>query len=200
MQLLGIALRSCGKLASPAAAHTWKLKFRGISQIFESQMFFAGHPFLIFFHNGRFHPLIHMFLFGFELSFFTVLAYIAGYCVILFLAVSLACGLYYLAELTEEYPSITKKVIKISIYQSAASLLLLFFFDDFPWMETIFTLGGCFLYHKLMQSFPLINFSSPLFIGSMVSFVIQNMMWCMPPSLNALLLDSHRCRQQVLLV
>jgi hypothetical protein len=28
-----------------------------------------------------------------------------------------------------------------------------------------------------MHSFPLINFSSSLFIGSMVSFVIQNIMW-----------------------
>ena len=118
-----------------------------------------------------------MFLGGFELSFFSLLSYISGYCVIVFLAVSLACGLYYLAELTEEYPAITKKIIQISIYQSAASLVFLFFFDDFPWMETIFTLVGCFLYHKLMQSFPLINFSSPLFIGSMVSFLIQNMMW-----------------------
>lgn len=118
-----------------------------------------------------------MFLGGFELSFFSLLSYIAGYCVIVFLAVSLACGLYYLAELTEEYPAITKKIIQISIYQSAGSLVFLFLFDDFPWMETIFTLVGCFLYHKLMQSFPLINFSSPLFIGSMVSFLIQNMMW-----------------------
>jgi hypothetical protein len=141
-------------------------------------MFFAGLPHFLWGAHGHFHhPIIHMFLFGFELSFFTLLSYIAGYCVLLFLAISLACGLYYLAELTEEYPSITKKVIQISIYQSAASLVLLLIFDDWPYMETFFTLGGCFLYHKLMQSFPLIEFSSLLFIGSMLSFVIQNLMW-----------------------
>ena len=78
-------------------------------------MFFAGLPhFLWGAHGHLHHPIIHMFLFGFELSFFTLLSYIAGYCVLLFLAISLACGLYYLAELTEEYPSITKKVIQIS--------------------------------------------------------------------------------------
>jgi hypothetical protein len=152
------------------------LKFRSFLRWYFA-MFLFGQPHLFLGAHGRFHPLVHMFLFGFELSFFTLLSYIAGYCVILFLAISLACGLYYLAELTEEYPSITKKIIQMSIYQSAASLLLLFFFDDFPWMETIFTLVGCFLYHKLMQSFPLIDFSSPLFIGSTVSFLIQNMMW-----------------------
>ena len=75
------------------------------------------------------------------------------------------------------YPSITKKTIQVYIYISAVSLVLLLMFDDWPWMETLFALGGCFLYHKLMQSFPLINFSSSLFIGSMVSFVIQNIMW-----------------------
>ena len=146
-------------------------------------MFFAGLPhFLWGAHGHLHHPIIHMFLFGFELSFFTLLSYIAGYCVLLFLAISLACGLYYLAELTEEYPSITKKVIQISIYQSAASLVLLLIFDDWPYMETFFTLGGCFLYHKLVQSFPLIELSSLLFIGSMVSFVFfadcfSNMNW-----------------------
>jgi hypothetical protein len=140
-------------------------------------MFFLGHPHLFLGGHGAFHPIVHMYLGGFELSFFSVLSYVAGYCVLLFLAISLACGLYYLAELTEEYPSITKKIIQMSIYQSAASLLLLLMFDDWPWMETIFTLAGCFLYHKLMQSFPLIEFSSLLFIGAMVSFVIQNMMW-----------------------
>jgi hypothetical protein len=142
-------------------------------------MFFAGLPYFLWGAHGPFHHPIaqNMFLFGFELSFYTLLAYVAGYCVLFFLAISLACGLYYMAELTEEYPSITKKVIQISIYQSAASLVLLLIFDDWPFMETFFTLGGCFLYHKLMQSFPLINFSSLLFIGSMVSFVIQNLMW-----------------------
>jgi hypothetical protein len=122
-------------------------------------------------------PILGMFLFGLELSFFSPLSYIAGYCVLTFLAVSLACGLYYLAELTEEYPSVTKKTIQISIYQSAVCLVLLLIFDDWPWMETIFTLIGCFLYHKLVQSFPLIQFSSPLFIGATVSFIIQNVMW-----------------------
>jgi len=141
-------------------------------------MVFFGHPHLNFLGSHRgLHPILTMFLGGFELSFFTLLSYVSGYFVLLFLAISLACGLYYLAELTEEYPSITKKTIQVSIYISAVSLVLLLILDDWPWMETLFALGGCFLYYKLMHSFPLIDFSSSVFIGAIVSFVIQNIMW-----------------------
>ena len=42
----------------------------------------------------------------------TLVVYIGGYLFLVFLAVCLATGLYYLAELVEEYTTASKKAIK----------------------------------------------------------------------------------------
>ena len=39
---------------------------------------------------------------------FTGLVYLSGYLFLIFVAICLACGLYYLAELAEEYTSLTR--------------------------------------------------------------------------------------------
>ena len=43
----------------------------------------------------------------------TALVYVSGYAVLVFLAVCLATGLYYLAELVEENTKLTKTIIKV---------------------------------------------------------------------------------------
>ncbi len=46
---------------------------------------------------------------------FTGLVYISGYLFLVFVAVCLACGLYYLAELAEEYAMLTRRIISFAI-------------------------------------------------------------------------------------
>jgi len=45
---------------------------------------------------------------------FTAMTYISGYIFLIFVAVCLACGLYYLAELAEEHTSLTKKMMWVA--------------------------------------------------------------------------------------
>ena len=42
---------------------------------------------------------------------FTGLVYVSAYIFLIFVAVCLACGLYYLAELAEEHTSLTKRLM-----------------------------------------------------------------------------------------
>ena len=50
-----------------------------------------------------------------------VLVYTGGYLFLVFIAVCLATGLYYLAEIVEEYTRVTKKVLTWAIKISAVS-------------------------------------------------------------------------------
>ncbi|RUS16610.1 transmembrane adaptor Erv26-domain-containing protein [Endogone sp. FLAS-F59071] len=50
------------------------------------------------------------------MSFLHILAYVGAVLAFIFVTLSLACGLYYLAELVEEYTVLTKKIIRYSTF------------------------------------------------------------------------------------
>ncbi len=97
---------------------------------------------------------------------FTPLVYASGYLVLIFLAICMACGLYYMAELAEEYSRLTRKILYWSIIVVAAIHVLLLVFDGFPWLATFFGLAMHLVYFQFLKDFPYVNFSSPLFIGA----------------------------------
>jgi hypothetical protein len=97
---------------------------------------------------------------------FTPLVYASGYLVLIFLAICMACGLYYMAELAEEYSRLTRKILYWSIIVVAAIHVLLLVFDGFPWVATFFGLAMHLVYFQFLKDFPYVNFSSPLFIGA----------------------------------
>ncbi|GES93271.1 DUF396-domain-containing protein [Rhizophagus clarus] len=76
-----------------------------------------------------------------------LLSYAAAILAFLFLTLSLACGLYYLAELVEEYTVLTKKIIK-----------------------KITLVDGC-------ETFPFINLTSLTFITSCVLVLADHFLW-----------------------
>ena len=46
---------------------------------------------------------------------YTATVYVAGYLIVMFVAICLACGLYFLAELAEEHTRLTGKIVGSSI-------------------------------------------------------------------------------------
>ena len=92
--------------------------------------------------------------------------YASGYLVLIFLAVCMACGLYYMAELAEEYSRLTRRILHWSIIVVVVIHVLLLLFDGFPWLATLFGLAMHGVYFQFLKEFPYVNFSSPLFIGA----------------------------------
>lgn len=107
----------------------------------------------------------------------TLSAYMGGYIFLCFLAGSLATGLYYLAELVEEYSKLTAKVLKHTIQGVAGMHVLLFLMDGTPFTCLLVSLAACAAHGMLLKPYPYISLSSPEFIASCVLTAIQSWMW-----------------------
>lgn len=112
-------------------------------------------------------------------SLFVALVYMSGYLLILFAAICVACGLYYLVELAEEYTSFTKKLIRMTILMQLAVHPLLWLYERFPFLQcfTGFTAHVCYLF--LLRSFPFMEPAAPSFVLSCVMFLLDNIAWFM---------------------
>lgn len=110
-------------------------------------------------------------------SLFVVVVYVSGYLFLLFAAVCLACGLYYLVELAEEYTVFTKKLIRITILAQFALHSLLYVYERFPFLQCSIGLLAHIVYLQLLRSFPFIEPSSPQFLLSVVIFAVHNYLW-----------------------
>lgn len=107
-------------------------------------------------------------------------------------------GLFYLAELIEEYASVAKKLLNYLIFVSAYKSLScnflvllhniclfnkkmvtvlafgLLLFEDLPSKIVLLCIVNNVLYYVSILSFPIINVYSPVFISSIVCFVLHN--------------------------
>lgn len=81
-----------------------------------------------------------------------------------FVTLAIAAGLYYLAELVEEYTVVTRRIIKYMIWFSTAVLLGLYLFERFPAVMVAVGLFSNLVYFGLLQSFPFIVLTSPNFL------------------------------------
>merc|ERR1712216_1098839 len=86
--------------------------------------------------------------FGEIAMFFGPLVYVSGYLVLLFLAICMACGLYYMAELAEEYSRLTKKILTYCIQGVIGIHVLLLIFDRFPFFTTVYGIGLHVVYYQ----------------------------------------------------
>lgn len=109
--------------------------------------------------------------------FFSPLVYASGYLVLLFLAVCMACGLYYMAELAEEYSRLTKKILKYSIISVIVIHALLLVLDGFPFFTTLFGIALHGVYYQFLKDFPFVKFSEPLFLGACVGLLVNHYLW-----------------------
>ncbi|XP_020347006.1 protein TEX261 [Oncorhynchus kisutch] len=93
-----------------------------------------------------------------------------------FITLAIAAGLYYLAELIEEYTVATSRIIKYMILFSTGVLTGLYLFEGFPWLMMGCGLFTNLVYFGLLQTFPYILLSSPNFILSCVLVVLNHYM------------------------
>uniref|UniRef100_A0A7S4F6P2 Protein TEX261 n=1 Tax=Chrysotila carterae TaxID=13221 RepID=A0A7S4F6P2_CHRCT len=110
----------------------------------------------------------------------TGLVYAGGYLFLLFIAICLACGLYYLAELAEEYTVLTGRLISLATMAVlVVHALMLMFEPQLP--RTALAVGAlthvCYLW--LMRSFPFLRIASVSFLASLVLLAASHYAWAM---------------------
>ncbi|KAL1439279.1 hypothetical protein MTO96_010307 [Rhipicephalus appendiculatus] len=102
-----------------------------------------------------------------------LLSWVATFVQICFSVLAVAAGLYYLAELVEEFTVMTGKVIRILILVTLAIYIGLFAFEDLP-----MTMIGCGMLSQVMhmlvlRTFPFFNLYSVPFLSA-TALVILN--------------------------
>lgn len=110
-------------------------------------------------------------------SLFVLIVYVSGYLFLLFAAICLACGLYYLIEIVEEYTSISKKLIRIAILVLLGLHFLLVVYEHFPLLQCSLGFIAHLSYLNLLGNFPFIEPASIQFVISSMLFVIDNIVW-----------------------
>ncbi|XP_019861396.1 PREDICTED: protein TEX261-like [Amphimedon queenslandica] len=110
------------------------------------------------------------------ISFLQVLSWIALLGELLVGVFSLAAGLYYLAELIEEYSVIAKKAISgLTIFVLLCHVGLLLF-DGFPWLLISAGVLCHLCYASLLSTFPNISLMSLGFIGGTIFLVASHVL------------------------
>ncbi|KAK2166441.1 hypothetical protein LSH36_39g11004 [Paralvinella palmiformis] len=108
--------------------------------------------------------------------FMYVLSWAAMVIQICFITLSIAAGLYYLAELVEEYTVITARIIKYMIWATTGVYVGLLLFESMPISMTGIGLLTNVLYGLVLKSFPYFELTSPVFLSAIVFIVINHYM------------------------
>lgn len=90
------------------------------------------------------------------------------------MCVCAAAGLYYLAELVEEYTVIAKKVITILVLFVATVFFLFLFVDNLPWSMIICGLVSQVLHAIILTDFPYVKLLSVQFVGTIVMLFVNH--------------------------
>lgn len=93
-----------------------------------------------------------------------------------FATLSLAAGLYYIAEIIEEFSAFTEKIIRWMIIITCGILIGLLIFEGFPFKLIGAGLFSNVVYSGLLRSFPMIELSSPNFILSLIMLAINHIL------------------------
>lgn len=84
-----------------------------------------------------------------------------------------AAGLYYIAELVEEYTVIAKKTISTLVLFVTGVYVFFILFDHLPWSMVLCGLAAQVAHGLIMTNFPYVKFASIPFIGA-VSMLLVN--------------------------
>lgn len=103
-----------------------------------------------------------------------LLSWVATFIQVCFSILAVAAGLYYLAELVEEFTVMTGKIIRIVILMTLAVYIGLFVFEDLP-----VTLIGCGLLSQVMhllvlRTFPFFNLYSVPFVSASALVIVNH--------------------------
>jgi len=109
---------------------------------------------------------------------YTATVYVAGYLIVMFVAICLACGLYFLAELAEEHTRLTGKIIGSSIVLVLVSHVLFFVTEPgLPKEALALGFAAHLAYGWLFQTFPMLKVLSPSFLASIALLVASQYLW-----------------------
>jgi len=106
--------------------------------------------------------------------FLYLLSWFATVIQICFVTLAIAAGLYYLAEMVEEYTMMTAKVIRWMILSVIATYICLFIFEDIPTKLIVCGLLAQVAHLALLSSFPLFSVSSPAFVMAVFMVLINH--------------------------
>ncbi|KAK7458961.1 hypothetical protein BaRGS_00039045 [Batillaria attramentaria] len=98
--------------------------------------------------------------------FMYLLSWIALAIQICVVTLSIAAGLYYLAELVEEYTVMTGKIIKYMIVITTVVYIFIFLFENFPLLAIASGLATNAAYFFVLKTFPFFDLGSPAFISA----------------------------------
>lgn len=85
-----------------------------------------------------------------------------------------AAGLYYLAELVEEYTVTAKKVITWMVVGSVLLYVVFTFTERFSWSMLLCGLGAQALHAVILKNFPYVKFLSPSFLGAVILLLLNH--------------------------
>ena len=103
------------------------------------------------------------------------LSWVSFILIAILLTISVAAGMYYVAELIEEYTTVAKRIIRLLlIIVTSLNILLILFESDFTWTLCLIGLISNVIYFFILSDFPVIGFLSPTFLFSMVLLVIHH--------------------------
>lgn len=85
-----------------------------------------------------------------------------------------AAGLYYVAELVEEYTVTAKKVITIEVLFVTSVYILFMFFDNLPWSMVICGLVSQAFHAMILADFPYVKIMSIQFICAVIMLFINH--------------------------
>lgn len=102
--------------------------------------------------------------------------FVSSYIAIVCLALSVAIGLYYVAELAEEYTTLSGKIIKYSALV-VMGLHLVLMLDGLPLYNSFVGLACHACYYSLLKNFPFVNTLSLEALLSIVAFIVSHFVW-----------------------
>ncbi|XP_006820688.1 protein TEX261-like [Saccoglossus kowalevskii] len=106
--------------------------------------------------------------------FIYLLSWVAMAMQICLITLSLAAGLYYVAELVEEYTVMAAKIIKVFLIFTTVVYIGLILFEEFPLKVTLTGLFSNIIYSLLLRNFPFIELTEPVFLIGCVMVVVNH--------------------------
>ncbi|XP_056643439.1 protein TEX261 [Diorhabda carinulata] len=106
--------------------------------------------------------------------FLTLVTYIAIIIQIIFVTIAIAAGLYYLAELVEEYTSVAKKFIWWLNAFTFILYLSLWIFERFPTSMIVCGLLAQVTHFVILRNFPFVAFLSIEFVATVLFILINH--------------------------
>eukprot|EP01098_Paradermamoeba_levis_P012900 TRINITY_DN5749_c0_g1_i2.p1 TRINITY_DN5749_c0_g1~~TRINITY_DN5749_c0_g1_i2.p1 ORF type:complete len:204 (-),score=42.35 TRINITY_DN5749_c0_g1_i2:20-631(-) len=89
----------------------------------------------------------------------------------------LATGIYYVAEVVEEYATFTKKILRGFILSVILIHILLMIFENFPISYLSFGIFAQLVYSFMLKDFPMIDLLSWRFLLSCATSIINHGIW-----------------------